>query len=515
MPFQSLVTHAAVSLVPPLKQMIKDSPQLAAATSRENAAVDERLLAAFEAVPDALYLFDSKRTLIQSNRAARSIQTEPKSLQGRRCCQMFWNVDKTRTCVVDRAFDTGDRIEVEIQNGAQPIFLTVQPLSAQGGAKATEALVIARDISDLREAEAEAIAQRSFMASVADLTPDEIYALDEKGRIIWMNERAETDDPFIAPGRLLIEFMAVDSHAVVQENFRRSLAGEETASEIRAVRSDGSIREVEAHTAPYWKDGEVVGVLAFLRDVTERKREQELLMQADKLRAVGELAAGVAHNLNNSLTVIQGRAQLLLMRASDESVAKSLKVITNAVEEGTKTLRRILEFARRESSAEFVPVDLSDLVTSSVEIARPKWQSKSSKSKIEVRIECPRPVYVLGDRAELREVVLNLIFNAVDALPNGGILEVGTRDGIESGCFWVADTGVGMPAETVDHIFEPFFTTKGKKGTGLGLSASHGIVARHKGEIMVVSEPGEGTRFEVRLPVCEPKFTSSQDARPA
>jgi signal transduction histidine kinase len=72
-----------------------------------------------------------------------------------------------------------------------------------------------------------------------------------------------------------------------------------------------------------------------------------------------------------------------------------------------------------------------------------------------------------------------------------------------------------MPAETVDHIFEPFFTTKGKKGTGLGLSASHGIVARHKGEIMVVSEPGEGTRFEVRLPVCEPKFTSSQDARPA
>src|SRR5205814_321492 len=147
---------------------------------------------------------------------------------------------------------------------------------------------------------------------------------------------------------------------------------------------------------PLWKDGNVTGVLVFLRDVTERKRAQELMAQSDKLRAVGELAAGVAHNLNNSLTVIQGRAQLLLMRGTDEATTKSLKVIVNAVEEGAKTLRRILEFARRETVQEFEPVELSELISSSIEVARPKWESKLAKDKsaeIKVRVENHGRVY--------------------------------------------------------------------------------------------------------------------------
>jgi len=242
-------------------------------------------------------------------------------------------------------------------------------------------------------------------------------------------------------------------------------------------------------------------VLVFLRDITERKREHELMAQSDKLRAVGELAAGVAHNLNNSLTVILGRAQLLLRNATDESSSKSLEVITNAVEDGSKTLRRILEFARRDSVSEFAPVELGYLITSSIDIARPKWQRQ--QGKIDVRVEGHAPAYVMGEQAELREVVLNLIFNAVDAMPDGGIMEMGARAEIDTGCFWVADTGCGIPAETASRIFEPFFTTKGRLGSGLGLSASHGIITRHKGEIVVVSEPGEGTRFEVRLPLCD------------
>ena len=193
------------------------------------------------------------------------------------------------------------------------------------------------------------------------------------------------------------------------------------------TRLDGTIRHAEAHSSPLWKDGEVDGALVFLHDVTERKRVNELMAQSDKLRAVGELAAGVAHNLNNSLTVIQGRAQLLLRNATDEVSARSLAVITNAVEDGTKTLRRILEFARRDSASEFAPVELSYLVTSSIEIARPKWQSKSSNRKIEEKVEGTGPIYVMGEQAELREVVLNLLFNAVDAMPEGGTMEIGVR----------------------------------------------------------------------------------------
>src|SRR5262249_9915658 len=141
-----------------------------------------------------------------------------------------------------------------------------------------------------------------------------------------------------------------------------------------------------------------------------------------------------------------------------------------------------------------------NLITSSVEIARPKWHGKSG---IEVRIEADEPIHVNGDLAELREVVLNLIFNAVDAMPKGGLIEMGSRAETDTGCFWVADTGCGMSPEIAARIFEPFFTTKGSHGTGLGLSASHGIISRHNGEIVVVSEVGEGTRFEVRLPLSD------------
>jgi signal transduction histidine kinase len=162
--------------------------------------------------------------------------------------------------------------------------------------------------------------------------------------------------------------------------------------------------------------------------------------------------------------------------------------------------------------SKFAPVELGELMTSSIEIARPKWQSKSMQAQIDLKVECNGPAYVTGESGELREVLLNLIFNAVDAMPSGGTLEVGTRAEIDSGCFWVADTGCGMPPETTARIFEPFFTTKGDRGTGLGLSASHGIISRHKGEILVVSEPGEGTRFEVRLPICDQSSRASQPA---
>jgi len=464
--------------------------------------------AAFAALPDALYVFDQDRLLTRFNSAAALMQGSGNPpLKGRKCCEMFWRVEGGDACVVDRAVASNSRVEVEMLAGPEsnrPTLLIVQPISDHtvGGS----AMVMARDISQLRRAEAEALEHKSFLASVADRTPDEIYTLDPEGRITWMNERAEKDQLLMLAGRYFNEFIAANSRELTNDNLQRTLAGEETQFEVRAVRTDGTARHVEAHTSPLWKDGNVSGVLVFLRDVTERKRAQDLMAQSDKLRAVGELAAGVAHNLNNSLTVIQGRAQLLLMRGMDEPTSKSLKVITNAVEEGAKTLRRILEFARRETVQEFEPVELSELITSSIEVARPKWERKLAQengAEIRVQIDNRGPVYVLGEVAELREVVLNLIFNAVDAMPSGGIMEMGTRTEVDSGCFWVADSGCGMSPENAARMFEPFYTTKGKKGTGLGLSASHGIISRHNGQIMVVSEPDEGTRFEVRLPLCE------------
>jgi PAS domain S-box-containing protein len=481
-----------------LKALPEDSPQ---SSPRTNDKILER---AFDALPDGAFLFGGDRRLIKGNDKAAQMQSDDLSA-GRPCCEMFWRVEGADGCVVDRAIESGEKVEVEIQSGPEQnlsISIIVEPLADTDGEPG--ALVITRDISDLRHAEAEAIAHKSFIASIADRTPDEIYALDGAGCITWMNERAEALKPAttIAGGSFL-DIISPDSKTVAEQNLRRTLAGEDSECEVLVFQVEGLSRYAEAHASPLWKDGEIDGALVFLRDVTERKREHELMAQSDKLRAVGELAAGVAHNLNNSLTVIQGRAQLLLRNAKDETSAKSLEVITNAVEDGTKTLRRILEFARRDSASEFAPVELGYLLTSSVDIARPKWQSKSRKGRIDLKIEANTPVYVMGEQAELREVVLNLLFNAVDAMPEGGTMEIGARAEIDCGCFWVADSGCGMSQETASRIFEPFFTTKGKLGSGLGLSASHGIVTRHKGEIFVVSEPGEGTRFEVRLPICD------------
>jgi len=462
---------------------------------------------ALQAVTDGLFIFDNNRRLIFANPQAEALQSKVGRLRlGSRCCEMLWQTGDNDNCVVDRAVDNGHKLEFEIPGTAatdRPILVTVQPLKMEGGEGLLGALVVAHDISQLRNAEAEAISYRSFMANLADRSPDEIYALDTVGRVTWINQRAEIGNPITLLGQRFTDLITVDFRDTVGSALDRAAAGEDTQTEIRAIRPDETDRDFEAHVSPLWKDGEVDGVIVFLHDITERKRTQDLVSQSDKLRAVGELAAGVAHNLNNSLTVIKGRAQLLQMKATDEATLKSLQVINEAVEDGSKTLRRILEFARRDSIQGFGPIELDELITSSIEIARPKWHRKAGQPQIELKVECNGPVYIKGDSAEIREVVLNLIFNAVDAMQDGGVMEVGTRGEIDSGCFWVADTGCGMPPETVARIFEPFFTTKGAKGTGLGLSASHGIISRHGGEIFAVSDPGEGTRFEVRLPIAD------------
>jgi PAS domain S-box-containing protein len=473
----------------------------------------EVLSAAFAALPDAFYLFDAERRLSRINGAgARLENSAGENLLGLRCCEMFWRVEGAEECLVERALAGGEKVEVELLAGEKadrPTLLIVVPIRDAQNALTGSVMVVARDISELRRAEAEALEHKAFMASLADLIPDEIYMLDLEGRITWMNGRAEAANglmPTALFNRHFSEIVTPELKTAVNANLKKTFAGEDTQGEIQAIREeDGEVRFVEAHTSPLWKDGAVAGALVFLRDLTERRRTHERMAQSDKLRAVGELAAGVAHNLNNSLTVIQGRAQLLQRRAIDEATSKSLEVIVNAVADGSQTLRRILDFARRDQAKEFALVDLAELISTSVEIAKPKWNRKSATNSrsIEVRVENRGPVYVLGEKAELREVVLNLLFNAVDAMPEGGEIETGTRAELDGACFWVSDTGGGMSPETVARIFEPFYTTKGEGGTGLGLSASHGIITRHQGHIMVVSEPGLGTRFEVRLPIYE------------
>src|SRR6266852_5674771 len=484
-------------------------------------AADRMWEATINTLPDAVYVFGPDKRLKKINRAGESLEQAARSfLAGRRWCDMLWGLEETG-CMVDRAISSGAEVEVELDSGnkaQRPLLVRVVPQNRdQQQESATGCIVIVRDISELRDVEEEASKQRAFLASLVDLAPDEIYTLDSARRFTWMNQRAEGDSgltPSVLLGQDFTMIVATESEEEANAAVQCTLGGEEKQFEVRTICTDGRVRCMDAHTSPLWRDGSITGVLVFMSDITEKKLAQARAARSDKLRALGELAAGVAHNLNNSLTVIQGRAQLLLMRSAEDSSKKSLEVITQAVGDCSQTLRRLLDFSRRDSTRASVPVDLSELVASSVEIARPKWQAEAAHrtGTVEVRIDAPRPVMTLGDSAELREVVLNLIFNAVDAMPQGGVIEVGTRVEGQTARFWVADTGSGMTAAVIARIFEPFYSTKVERVTGLALSASHGIIENHAGDINVTSEPGKGTRFEVILPLHE--ATSSAILKP-
>jgi len=229
---------------------------------------------------------------------------------------------------------------------------------------------------------------------------------------------------------------------------------------------------------------------------------QDQLVRTEKLRALGEMASGVAHDFNNLLASVLGRAQLLLRRVQEPQLRQWLQVIERAALDGAQTVRRLQEFTRIRRDQPLVPLDINQVVRDALEITQSRWKEEPTSRGIalELRTRLADVPAVLGDAAELREAMTNLILNAVDAMPEGGRLTLSTTLVDERIEIAVADTGVGMPPEVRDKIFDPFFTTKGPQGTGLGLSMTYGIISRHGGSIAVESDPGRGSTFRLSLP---------------
>ncbi|OGP87998.1 MAG: hypothetical protein A2156_12590 [Deltaproteobacteria bacterium RBG_16_48_10] len=238
----------------------------------------------------------------------------------------------------------------------------------------------------------------------------------------------------------------------------------------------------------------------------ELKQAQDQIIQAEKLRAMGEMASGVAHDFNNLLAVILGNIQLLLHqfdRLSPEEIRERLKTIEQSSKDGAETVRRIQEFSGMRRDKEFTPLSLNELISDLVNVTQPRWKEQTQRKGIQIELtkKLGKIPQILGNPSELREVTTNIVFNAVDAMPNGGEVTITTAVQAED---WVemriADTGIGMTEEVRKRVFDPFFTTKGVTNTGLGMSVSYGIIKRHGGEILIESEPGKGTTFIIHLP---------------
>ena len=234
---------------------------------------------------------------------------------------------------------------------------------------------------------------------------------------------------------------------------------------------------------------------------------QDQLVRTEKLRAMGEMASGVAHDFNNVLATVLGRAQLLKKRLEDPKLRQWVEVIERSALDGARTVRRLQDFTRIRRDHPVMPVDLNQVVQQTLEATESSWRQESPSRGIQfevtTRLAAALPA-VSGVPAELREGLTNVILNALDAMPGGGRLALATSSADGQVEIAVTDTGAGIPSSIRHKIFDPFFTTKGPKGTGLGLSMTYGILARHGGRIIVESEEGRGTTFRLIFPSASP-----------
>jgi signal transduction histidine kinase len=247
------------------------------------------------------------------------------------------------------------------------------------------------------------------------------------------------------------------------------------------------------------------------RTLAELRRTQQQAIQQERLAALGTMAGGIAHDFNNALSIITGFGELLL-RDSEHALTQrqgaQLETMLTAAEDAAKVVHRLREFHRPAETAErHLPVDLNQLIEQAARLTEPRWRTEAvaGRPPITVLTEPGDIPCILGDPAELREALTNLIFNAVDALPAGGTITLGTRPQGGRVALYVGDTGTGMTEEVRRRCLEPFFTTKGARGTGLGLAMVFGIIQRHGGQVDLQTAPGAGTTFTFDFPACLPE----------
>ena len=374
-----------------------------------------------------------------------------------------------------------------------------------------------RDVTDSRRAEEALRLGEARFRQLTEQATDIIYNCDLLGRFTFFNPTAVKLLKYSKEellGRHFLTLIRPDYQERALQFYERQRLElvHSTYFEFPAVAKDGteiwigqSVQIVEEHGRP-------IGVQAIARDITQRLALEEQLRQAQKMEAIGRLAGGVAHDFNNVLTAILGSADLLSIQLDSKDPRwEEADAIKRAAERGAGLTRRLLSFSRPKQVTSTV-MDLAAVVASVEPMLR-----RLVLDKIAIVVAaCQEPILVRADENQLSQILMNLVINARDAMPNGGTatIELGTIDlhdpvapklGILPGRYaglTVRDTGEGIPSAIMGHLFEPFFTTKrADQGTGLGLSIVHSIVTGLGGTIEVQSEVGNGAAFTIYLPL--------------
>ncbi|MGH8068583.1 MAG: response regulator [Candidatus Entotheonellia bacterium] len=351
----------------------------------------------------------------------------------------------------------------------------------------------------------EIAATKSFLENLVQDAGDAIITVDTTDCITSWNASAERI--FHASAASMLQqsigtLLPADQYAQWREEVERR--GQSLQVDTHLTPRQSSPCDVLLTLSPLRGTHDIhVGLSIILKDVTEERRLREQVLHAEKLRAVGEMAAGIAHNFNNVLTTILTRAQILAQQVTDTvAVQRGLTLIEQAASDGAALVRRLQQLARGSAATERAWLDLNVLVQEVVETTQPLWHDHARREgrPVEVHLSLTPLPRLLGRAAELREVLTNLLLNAIEAMPRGGQIMIRTWTEASGVCVAVGDTGVGMTAEVRRRLFDPFFTTKGTRGTGLGLSVSQAIIKGHHGMLTVDSEPDRGTTFVITLP---------------
>ena len=344
--------------------------------------------------------------------------------------------------------------------------------------------------------------ESELLEMVMESMSDGVVVTDREDRILLVNKSAERMLPFASGDlgeRVLWECMQDREIAAF---FRRSLSGLDKVIDREFTLTEGFVRTLALTVMPLVRQGSIQGNVIHIEDVSEKRAKEARLRRAESLAALTTLTAGVAHEIKNPLASIGIHIELIRKTIGGRQTVSAAKVSENleVIKEEVERLNRIVVdflFAVRPMNAELQLEDLNPLVRELLEFLR--FELEQAGIRVEVELLEPSPHFRL-DAKYLKQALLNIVKNAIAAMPDGGTLRVATQRKGNTLQLKVSDTGVGIPEENLDKIFEPYFTTR-EFGSGLGLTLVYKIIKEHLGEVAVSSKPGEGTTVTLSFPI--------------
>lgn len=476
----------------------------------EASAARGELEATFDAMTDAVAIVDIDDNLVRANNAFYEMHgLSAEEAVGHLYTELAHPEDNWQDCEACIARRAGRQslvlIRKEAETGVKVFEVRVDPLCNPAGERIGSVQVI-RDLTEIKAAEAEAEKAGSLLKNLVDSAFDVIYATDVEGRFLWANKRASElygEDVAALEGQTFLRSIHQDDMETARKAFDMTVQGEAQMYECRFHPPDKGIRYALVTSSPIYSSNKVTAVLGIVRDITKERMSAEQSMLSDKLRALGQLASGIAHNFNNSLTAILGYTQMVMGKTFDTVLLQYLRTVEMAALDSAKMVQRIQNFARQRQGETLMTANLNQIIRDALDLTRSRWRDDARTAGIsfDIIFRPEEGVAVRCDPSAIREVFVNIIINALDAMPEGGRLTVTTSVEGDKAVISFADTGCGIPEDMRQRVFDPFFTTKGPEGHGLGLAVAYGIVSRHNGEIEVESELGRGAIFTLKFPL--------------